>query len=159
MALTLRLTAPPELTGLGVPLAGLSRVINWARSVREIAIALYVSVAFGQEELELTRPQMAWSVLNSPPDSVFAGLGRGDLQAATDALRAGDLEPARKLMTDDVLRRVLLWGAPAEIGRRLASLVREHRPSSVGLCLLQEDLPRTIDSCAAAFRAMRRELD
>lgn len=143
----------------GIPIVRLPEVIGWNRSVRDIAIALYVSVAFGPDELERTRPQMVWSLLNSPEETArMAGLSREALQSATEALQAGDLEPARRLMTDDVLRLVLLWGSPAEVGRRLAGLAREHRPSSIGLCLLQEDIPAAIDSCAAAFAAMAREL-
>ena len=61
-------------------------------------------------------------------------------------------------MTDDVLRHVLVWGAPGEIGQRLAQLVRELRPTSIGLSLLQSDVPIALDACAEVFAAMRQEL-
>jgi hypothetical protein len=61
-------------------------------------------------------------------------------------------------MSDEVLRHVLVWGSPAEIGARLAALVREHKPASIGISLLQRDIPKALDSSAAAFAAMRRAL-
>ncbi|HEY1292605.1 MAG TPA: hypothetical protein VGJ60_05875, partial [Chloroflexota bacterium] len=59
---------------------------------------------------------------------------------------------------DDVLRHMLVWGSPSEIGARLATVVRELQPESIGLSLLQEDVPRAMDASAAAFAAMRDEL-
>ena len=47
---------------------------------------------------------------------------------------------------------------PEQVGRRLAELARRHRPTSMGLALLQENLPVAIDGAAAALSAMRREL-
>jgi len=61
-------------------------------------------------------------------------------------------------MTDDVLRQVLLWGNPPEIGARLAELVRQQRPTSIGLALLQTDVPRALDASAAALAHMRQQL-
>ncbi len=143
----------------GMPLVRLPQVIGWNRSVRDIPIALYLSVAFGAEELELSRPKMVYSLLNAPPETAaLAGLSRADLQDATEAYRAGDLEPARRLMTDDVLRLTLLWGSPREVGRRLAQVVREYRPASIGVALHPGDIPASIDSCAAAFAELAREV-
>src|SRR5207247_6766711 len=102
---------------------------------------------------------MVWGVVNSSDATVaLTGQPRSAFQAATAALHAGDLEPARKLMTDDVLRHVLLWGDPHEIGSRLAQLVRELRPTSIGLSLLQTDVPRALDASAAALADMRQQL-
>jgi hypothetical protein len=61
-------------------------------------------------------------------------------------------------MTDDVLRHVLVWGEPSEIGRRLAQLVRTLRPDSIGISLLQADTRNALDACAEAFAAMRHDL-
>src|SRR5205823_12108673 len=36
----------------GLPVSQLPQIVGWARSVRDIAIALYVSVAFDPEEVE-----------------------------------------------------------------------------------------------------------
>jgi 5,10-methylenetetrahydromethanopterin reductase len=143
----------------GLPVAQLPEVVGWARSARPIPIALYVSVAFEEEDVERARPQMVWALLNSSDATLaLTGLPRSAFQAATDGLQGGDLEPARRLMTDDVLRHVLLWGEPCAIGARLAQLVRDLRPDSVGISLLQADVPKAIDACAAAFAAMRQEL-
>jgi alkanesulfonate monooxygenase SsuD/methylene tetrahydromethanopterin reductase-like flavin-dependent oxidoreductase (luciferase family) len=143
----------------GLPLSQVPQVIGWARSVRDIPIALYISAAFEPEDVERARPQMVWALLNSSDATVaLTGHPRSAFQAATVALHAGDLEPARKLMTDDVLRHVLVWGHPREIGSRLAQLVREQRPTSIGLALLQTDVPRALEASAAALRFMQRGL-
>ena len=143
----------------GLPVAQVAQVVGWARSVRDIPISLYVSAAFDAEDVERARPQMVWGVVNSSDATVaLTGHPRAAFQAATEALQKGDLAPARTLMTDDVLRHVLVWGAPGEIGQRLAQLVRELRPTSIGLSLLQSDVPKALDACAEAFAAMRQEL-
>jgi alkanesulfonate monooxygenase SsuD/methylene tetrahydromethanopterin reductase-like flavin-dependent oxidoreductase (luciferase family) len=143
----------------GLPVSQLPEVVGWARSVRDIPIALYVSVAFAPEEVERARPQMVWALINSSDATIaLTGHPRSAYRAATDALQAGDLEPARRLMTDDVLDHVLIWGEPREIGARLARLVREQRPASIGLSLLQSDVPKALEACAAAFAAMRQDL-
>ena len=43
------------------------------------------------------------------------------------------------------------------VGRRLAELVREHRPTSVGLALVQDDLHEGVCDAAEAFAAMTAE--
>jgi 5,10-methylenetetrahydromethanopterin reductase len=143
----------------GVPVSQAAEVVGWARSVRQIPIALYVSAAFEPEDVERARPQMVWGLVNSS-DGVVAltGQPRAAFQVATQAVLAGDLEPARRLMTDNVLSHMLLWGDPPEIGRRLAQLVRELKPDSIGISLLQQDVPKALDACAAAFAEMRRQL-
>src|SRR5712691_2421178 len=143
----------------GLPISQVPQVVGWARSARDIPIALYISAAFEPEDVERARPQMVWGLVNSSDATVaLTGHPRSAFQAATAALHAGDLEPARKLMTDEVLRHVLLWGDPDEIGSRLAQLVRAQRPTSIGLSLLQSDVPRALEASAAALRHMRREL-
>jgi len=140
----------------GVPISQVPEVVGWARSVRDIPIALYVSVAFESDDVERARPQMVWALVNSSDATLaLTGRPRSAFQAATEALQAGDLELARRLMSDDVLRHVLVWGSPVEIGARLADLVRSQRPVSIGLSLLQSDVPKALDACSAAFAAMR----
>jgi len=143
----------------GLPVSQLAEVVGWARSVRQIRAAVYVSAAFEPEDVERARPEMVWGLVNSSDATVaLTGVPRQAFLAATQALQRGDDEPARRLMTDDVLRHMLVWGSPGEIGARLAAVVRELHPESIGLSLLQEDVPRAIDACAATFAAMRREL-
>lgn len=143
----------------GVPVSQVGEVVGWARTVRPIEIALYVSAAFDAEDVERARPEMVWGLVNSSdPTVALTGIPRSAFVSATEALRRGDVGPARKIMTDEVLRHMLVWGSPSEIGHRLASLVRELKPGSIGLSLLQADIPRAMDACAAAFAAMRADL-
>jgi 5,10-methylenetetrahydromethanopterin reductase len=143
----------------GVPVSQVGEVVGWARSVRGIPIALYISVAFEPEDVERARPQMVWALVNSSDATVtMTGHTRAEFQTATLGLQAGDLEPARRLMSDDVLRKVLVWGTPDEVGAQLAHLARELRPESIGISLLQADVPKALTDCASAFEAMRRAL-
>ena len=143
----------------GLPVSQLAEVAGWARSVRDISIALYVNAAFDAEDVERARPQMVWALVNSPEATLaLTGQSRAAFQAATDALQAGDLEPARRLMTDDMLQHVLVWGAPTQIGAHLARLVRDLRPASIGISLLQNDIPRALEAAATTFAALRSEL-
>jgi 5,10-methylenetetrahydromethanopterin reductase len=142
----------------GLPVSQVADVIGWARSIRHIPIALYISVAFEAEDVERARPQMVWGLVNSSDATVaLTGHPRERFQQATQALLGGDLEPARRLMTDDVLRHVLVWGEPRHIGLRLAELVRTLQPDSIGISLLQTDARKAVDACAVAFEVMRRE--
>jgi 5,10-methylenetetrahydromethanopterin reductase len=143
----------------GLPPFRYAEVIGWSRSVRAIDVALYPSVAFTDDAVEHHRPELIWSLLDSPDELRDRhGLELGALQAAATALRGGDPGPARRLVTDEVVADVLLVGAPDEVGERLAELVAEHAPTSIGLALLQRDLDAGIDSAASAFEAMRRAL-
>ena len=143
----------------GLPVSQVAEVVGWARSVRPIPIALYVSAAFEPEDVERARPEMVWGLVNSSDATLaLTGQPRAAFESATRALQQGDREPARKLMTDAVLRHVLVWGSPTEIGARLAGLVRELRPASIGLSLLQTDVPKALEASAATFAAMRRAL-
>ena len=143
----------------GVPVSQMKEVVTWARAVRPISIALYVSAAFEPADVERARPEMAWGLVNSSDATIaLTGHRRSEFESVSLALQQGDDGPARRLMTDDVLRHMLVWGSPLEIGLRLAQLVRELEPDSIGLSLLQEDIPRAMDASVAAFAALRRDL-
>jgi 5,10-methylenetetrahydromethanopterin reductase len=143
----------------GMPPLRYPPVVGWARSVRSIDIALYPSVAFTEEAVERHRPEMIWALLDTPPEvRDELGLDVGAVQAAAQAIREGDPEPARRLVDDAVLERVILVGEPPAVGRRLAGLVGEHRPTSIGLALVQDDLREGVDHAAEAFAAMAAEL-
>ena len=134
-------------------------VVSWARSVRSIDIALYPSVAFTEKAVERHRPEMIWGLLDTPPEvRDELGLDLAAVKAAAQAIREGDPEPARRLVDDTVLERVMLVGDPSVVGNRLAGLVREHRPTSIGLALLQDDLHEGVGHAAEAFAAMTTEL-
>ncbi|MBV9578836.1 MAG: LLM class flavin-dependent oxidoreductase [Chloroflexi bacterium] len=143
----------------GLPVSQVAEVVGWARSSRRIPVAVYISAAFEPEDVERARPEMAWGLANSSDATVaLTGLPRSAFEAATAALQRGDREPARTLMTDDVLRQMLVWGSPEDIGARLAQLVHQLQPDSIGLSLLQDDVPRALEASAATFAAMRRNL-
>ena len=143
----------------GMPPFRYPAVVGWARSVRSIDIALYPSVAFTDGAVERHRPEMIWALLDTPPEvRDELGLDVAAVQAAAQAIRDGDPEPARRLVDDTVLERVMLVGSPSVVGARLAELVREHRPTSIGLALVQDDLREGVDHAAEAFAAMTVEL-
>jgi 5,10-methylenetetrahydromethanopterin reductase len=144
----------------GIPPLLYDQVVGWVRSERDIAVSLYPSVAFSDEEADRLRGQMLWAVANAPePTRRTLGLDDAGLAAAAEALRTGDETPARALMRDDVLRQVLVIGAPPDVGRQLAELVRRHRPVEIGLALGPDDVRQSQEHASVAFAAMRRELD
>jgi 5,10-methylenetetrahydromethanopterin reductase len=144
----------------GLPPFRFEEVIGWVRSVRDVDVALYPSVAFDEDARERHRPEMIWSLLDAPPDVVDGfGLDRDAVAAAAGALRAGDRTAASTLVGDDLLDQLMLLGSPDVVGRRLADLVRTHRPTSIGLAIIADDLHGSIDRAAAAFHHMRAELD
>ena len=53
----------------GMPPFRYPAVVDWARSERPIDIALYPSVAFTEEAVERHRPEMIWSLLDTPAGS------------------------------------------------------------------------------------------
>ncbi len=143
----------------GMPPFRYPAVVGWARSARPIDISLYPSVAFTEKAVERHRPEMIWALLDTPPEvREELGLDGDAVKAAASAMRGGDPEPARMLVDDTVLERVMLVGRPPVVGRRLAELVREHRPTSIGLALLQDDLHEGVCDAAEAFAAMTAEL-
>ena len=144
----------------GMPPFRYPAVVGWARSLRPIDVALYPSVAFTEEAVERHRPEMIWSLLDTPPEvREELGLDIEAVKAAAEAIRGGDPEPARTLVDDTVLERVMLAGPPSVVGRRLAQFVREHRPASIGLALIQDDLHQGVSHAAEAFAAMAAELE
>jgi 5,10-methylenetetrahydromethanopterin reductase len=143
----------------GIPLPLLELVVSWARSVRPIDIALYVSAVFDPDEVEEVRPRLIFSLLDAPAvNRERLGIDREDARAAAAGLAAGDPAPARRLITDEVLDRILLRGTPDEVGRRLAAISERIRPTSLGLALLTPDLERGLDDAAVALAHVRRPL-
>lgn len=143
----------------GLPPFRYEQVVGWARSARSIDIALYPSVAFDEASIEHHRPEMIWSLIDAPPETRDAvGVDGEQLDAAATALRNGDPLPARAVMTDEVLAHVLIMGDPVTVGARLADLVVRHRPTSVGLALLQRDPGAGIRDAAVAFEEMGQRL-
>lgn len=139
----------------GIPPLLYPEVIGWVRSKRAVKVALYPSVAFGADDADKVRAQMIWALMNAP-DATRQSLGLDDpnLAAAATALRTGDEAPARRVMTDELLAKVLVMGSPAEVGAQLARLVTEHRPDEIGLALGSSDVTRSQEQAAEAFDAM-----
>ncbi len=134
-------------------------VVGWARSVRHIAVALYVSACFDDAEVERSRPTLIHAFLNGPDElRDRARLSLRELSDASSALASGDDSWARALMSDDRLALVLVRGTPAAVGRVLAEHARRIRPESVGFALLAADMTRAIDGAAEAFHVMKAEV-
>jgi len=143
----------------GLPPFRYDEVIGWAREENDIEITLYPSVAFDDEAIEHHRPEMIWSLLDAPATVCeHLGVDREALPAAATALRAGDRGPAAAVITDDLLPHLILTGSPSEVGSRLAGLVQQHDPSSIGLAVLQKDLEAGLRDAAEALRTMGASL-
>lgn len=141
----------------GLPPFRYREVIGWARSVRPIEIALYPSVAFGPEAREHLRPDLVHALADSPAGvRSRLGVSEVDLGAALEALAAGDREPARALVTDSLQEQLMLVGGPDDVGQRLAALVREHQPESIGLAITQRDMEDGLRQAARTLSVMKR---
>ncbi len=143
----------------GPPPFAYDELLGWVRSVRPIDVALTPSVAWDIAEVDATRAQMIVGIRNAPA-AVRERLGIDDAEAdaAAAALATGDPGSARRLVTDEVASELVLLGPPEVVGRRLATLVERHRPTSIGLALLHGDLVESIDRAAASFVTMRSAL-
>lgn len=141
----------------GLPPFRYREVIGWARSVRPIEIALYPSVAFGPEAREHLRADLVHALADSPA-SVRSRLAvsETELRTAMAALATGDPEPARALVTDALQEQLMLVGAPDEVSQRLAALVREHQPDSIGLAVTQPDMEDGLRQAARALAVAKR---
>jgi len=142
----------------GLPVSQLAEVVGWARSVRDISIALYVNVAFDAEDVERARPQMVWALVNSSEATLaLTGQPRAAFQVATDALAGGR---SRACSSSDDRRRAATRprvGRPTQIATgpgapRTRPASREYRH----LAPAARHTPR-LEAAATTFAALRRE--
>ncbi len=141
----------------GVPFSLLGRTLGWARSTRPVAAAVFVNAVFDTEAAESARAQLVWVLRDSPTGTQRdLGLDPGDLQRAADQLAAGDDGPARKLIDDDILDDLVLYGTPEVVGRELARRLRPHRPDTIGLSVLTADPKAAVPLVAKVLTAARK---
>lgn len=141
----------------GIALPMLSTTIGWARSSRPVAVAMYPNVAFSADDVESIRPQMVYAVLDAPPlTRATLGLELGPVEEAAAALSDGDEVPARRLIDDSLLDRLVVRGTTLEVGRRLAALAQRHHATSVGVAYVGPDPDGALEDIAATARAFRR---
>ncbi len=143
----------------GIPLSMLEPTLAWVRSVRAIDVALYFNAVFDAAELDEIRPRLLHPFLDAPEIMQRTlGLDPEALRAAAHALHEGDDRSARSLMTDEILTDLVLVGRPAEVGRRLAELVRRYGPGHVGLSFLSASSDHHLAETQEAFAVLEREL-
>jgi 5,10-methylenetetrahydromethanopterin reductase len=147
----------------GAFLAGIAPVllpdaVAWARSVRPIDLAIYLSVALDEDIIEGVRPRMIHAFSDAPPRlRAMAGLDDAEVAAAATALGEGDPEPAHRLLRDDVLDVVLARGERATI-ERCTAVARQARPGSIGVAVMGPDPLAEVDRAASALAAIAKEL-
>jgi 5,10-methylenetetrahydromethanopterin reductase len=137
----------------------LGPTLAWARSVRPIPVALYLNAVSGEDELEWARPRLVQALLDAPEVTRRRfGLDEGDLRAAVAGLADDDDQLARKLVTDEVVDHLVLFGNRRRVVRRICEIARAHQPASIGICLRTSTRPKVIEECGAVLAAARREL-
>ena len=138
----------------------LDRTLSWAMSVRKLPLALYLNAAFDTDERGWLRPRLAQSLLDSPEETRRNfGLEDTELTDALDALAHDDDEPARKLVTDEVMAHFVLSGSFEEVVRRIAQIARTYQPASIGLCLRTSNRSETIEHSVAVLALAKKELE
>ena len=137
----------------------LGTTMAWARSARPIPVSLYLNALFGREELEWARPRLVQSLLDAPEVSrSHLGLYEADLRSAVAGLAHDDDQLARKLMTDEIVDQLVLFGDRRRVARRLCEIARTYQPASIGICLRTSAHPKIIEECGAVLAAARKEL-
>jgi 5,10-methylenetetrahydromethanopterin reductase len=143
----------------GVPLPMTGTTLDWARSRRPVAAALYPNVAFTADEAEAIRPMLVHAFTDGPPaTSSMLGVDLEAAARAAAALSEGDDGPARAVIDDRVLSALLVSGTVEEIGRQFAELARRHRATSVGVAYIGDDPRGVLEPLAEAASAFRRAL-
>ena len=142
----------------GMPPFRYESIIRAARSVNNIEIALYPAVAFSDEHLERQRPQMIWS-LSDTPAAVRErfDLGAERVALAAQMLSEGDDRAAREVVSDGLLSEIMISGTTYEIAAQLSTLVDLYRPSSIGLALTEHRGTADIVASAEVFSALRAQ--
>jgi 5,10-methylenetetrahydromethanopterin reductase len=140
----------------GVAPSQVPEVVGWARSVRDIPIALYVSAVLDDEELEVARPRMIHAFADAPATlRRRAGLDDAAVAAAARALDEGESAPAARLLTDPVLDLVL--ARPSRVVDTCVALARAVQPVSIGLALLGGDPVQQVERAAPRLARIQRE--
>jgi len=143
----------------GVALPMLGTTIGWARTCRPLAVSIYPNVAFSADDVESIRPLMVYALLDAPPlTRATLGLELGPVEEAAHALAGGDEGPARRLIGDGLLDRLVVRGTTLEVGRRLAALAQRHDATSVGVAYVGPDPAGALDRITATAHAFRRSV-
>lgn len=143
----------------GMPPFRYQATLEAARSVRPVRVVLCPGVAFTEASLEAQRPQMIWGLLDTPAAvRERLDLDHDEVRAACAAMRDGDGEPARRLVTPAVAAELTLTGTPEQVGDGLTTLVASHRPDTIGLAITEHEGAADLERAAAAFAAMRDRL-
>jgi 5,10-methylenetetrahydromethanopterin reductase len=144
----------------GIPDSLTKLVISWAHSVRVIPVALYAAAIFGADALEAHRPRVVLPLADTPHYTrEWLGLDDADVERAAHTFLAGDDGPARALVTDEILRDLVVSGSPADVGQELARRARRYRPDSIGLTFDTDDPEGAVAATAAAINALDKELE
>jgi 5,10-methylenetetrahydromethanopterin reductase len=142
----------------GIPRSRVAPTLAWARSVRPIDAAVYLDAVFDADSRETLRPRLVFAFLDAPAATRERfGVELEAAREAAELLASGEEGPARKIVDDDALEDLVLYGTPAAVGRRLAAELAPLRPTSIGLTLLTTDPLATLEPAAAALAAARRE--
>ncbi len=141
----------------GVFIAGIApsmidRTVAWATSVRPIRLVIHVSCVTSRDQVDEIRPRMIHAFSNGPDDLLAqAGIDRPTAQAAAEALAAGDIGPAERLLDDRRLELVLAPDLDRAVGW-LEGIVARHRPEAIGLALVIGDPVEGVERAAHALR-------
>jgi 5,10-methylenetetrahydromethanopterin reductase len=143
----------------GIPRSRLEPTLAWARSVRSIAVAVYVTAVFDAHTLEAIRPRMIYALLDAP-EATRAQLGvcRAAAATAARALALGDDGPARRLVDDRLLEELVVHGPPRQVGKQIAQRVRGLGPTSIGISFVTDDPKAMLEPAHAALSVAAREL-
>jgi 5,10-methylenetetrahydromethanopterin reductase len=144
----------------GIPRSRLVVSASWARSKRQIDLAVYASAVFDPRSLEAMRPRMLYALLDAPEATRRElGVCRADAAEAARGMAQGDDRAARKLVDDRLLAELVVYGDPTDVGHSLAERFRPLGATSIGVALLAEDPLSVLEPAAAALSVAAHELN
>jgi 5,10-methylenetetrahydromethanopterin reductase len=151
----------------GVFLSGVDRfqlpvVAEWARAGTTsrrpnapIKIAAYLTACFDERLVSRHAPQFVHGLVNGPSTTLAAlGLDHAAVSLASDDLRRGNEEAAKRLMKGSVLDAVLAAGMTAHVASLLAEAAVATQASSVGLAVIGEHPVSDVRHCVEVFQSM-----
>jgi 5,10-methylenetetrahydromethanopterin reductase len=151
----------------GVFLSGLDRyqlpvVAEWVRTASTIGrsntpieIATYLTACFDEGLLARYGPQFVHGLAKGPAATLAAlGLDSAHVNLASEDLRLGNEESAKRLVQGPVLDAVLATGTNAHVASLVSEAARATHASSIGIAVISDHPLNDVSRCVAVFQTM-----
>lgn len=127
--------------------------VRFRRSLaRPIEVALCLPLVLDEDLREQVRPYLALALTDAPAGAAeAAGMSGADALLAVRELEAGRIREAASLVSDDVLRQIVVEGPPERAARELAALAEQYHVDELGVAVLGDDVVGQVERAAAVL--------